>query len=123
MLKLRGNHVKQLDQVCNWRFIESFCFRGERIQFVVVAQGFLMAAASSGWSPAAKLLNAEKSTSKVQAECRATLLQCWMSCSPECLHITGVRKQSAKTLSLCLFEKVCLMTGQTWVPHRGSIFH
>ena len=25
-----------------------FCFRGERIQFMVVVQGFLMAAASSG---------------------------------------------------------------------------
>ena len=49
MINLRAIHVEQLDLVYNGRFIESICFRGERIQFAVVAQGFLMAAASSGW--------------------------------------------------------------------------
>ena len=29
MLKLGGIHVEQLDQVCNGRSIESFCFRGK----------------------------------------------------------------------------------------------
>ena len=49
MITLREIHVEQLDQICNGRFIESFCFGGKRIEFAVVAQGFLMTAASLGW--------------------------------------------------------------------------